>query len=126
MKKHFLILALIWLCSCKKETPAPSVTSQNYSAEPVLPEKPYEYPFSENTHLTALGRVLFYDKNLSHNNSVSCGSCHQQLSAFCDNQKSSPGLNGVMSARNTPGIFNKRTRAFWDGRAEDFTHQALM
>jgi cytochrome c peroxidase len=70
--------------------------------------------------------VLFYDKNLSHNNSVSCSSCHQQLSAFCDNQKSSPGLNGVRSTRNTPGIFNKRTRAFWDGRAENFTLLALM
>ena len=25
-----------------------------------------------------LGRVLFYDKNLSVNNSISCGSCHKQ------------------------------------------------
>ena len=25
-----------------------------------------------------LGRVLFYDKNLSRNNTVSCSSCHQQ------------------------------------------------
>ena len=31
-----------------------------------------------------LGRVLFYDKNLSFNNSVSCSSCHQQANAFGD------------------------------------------
>src|SRR5688572_26365716 len=29
-----------------------------------------------------LGRVLFYDKNLSIDNSISCASCHKQAFAF--------------------------------------------
>ena len=32
----------------------------------------------------ALGRVLFYDKKMSLNNKVSCGSCHIQKFAFSD------------------------------------------
>ena len=31
-----------------------------------------------------LGRVLFYDKNLSIDNTVSCASCHKQEFAFSD------------------------------------------
>ena len=31
-----------------------------------------------------LGRVLFYDKQLSINNTISCGSCHIQKFAFGD------------------------------------------
>lgn len=45
-----------------------------------LPERA-EYRYNENNPLTdigaTLGRVLFYDKNLSVNNTVSCASCHQ-------------------------------------------------
>src|SRR5215212_2428287 len=32
-----------------------------------------------------LGRVLFYDKTVSINNTISCSSCHQQSFAFADN-----------------------------------------
>ena len=32
--------------------------------------------------VATLGRVLFYDKNLSSNNTISCSSCHQQAFAF--------------------------------------------
>src|SRR4051812_22708865 len=101
--KHILIypiLLIVALLACRKETVNVSQVNESYSATPVLPEKPYKYPGSSDDHMTALGRVLFYDKNLSHNNSVSCGSCHQQLSAFCDNQQSSAGLNGVKTTRN--------------------------
>ena len=31
-----------------------------------------------------LGRVLFYDKNLSQNNTISCSNCHNQANGFSD------------------------------------------
>ena len=31
-----------------------------------------------------LGRVLFYDKSLSKNKTISCASCHKQANAFSD------------------------------------------
>ena len=42
-----------------------------------------------------LGRVLFYDKNLSATNTVSCASCHIQANAFGDVAIASDGINGT-------------------------------
>jgi cytochrome c peroxidase len=41
-----------------------------------------------------LGRVLFYDKTLSINNTVACASCHKQNLAFADNRALSLGFAG--------------------------------
>ena len=41
-----------------------------------------------------LGRVLFYDKALSLNFTVSCASCHQQAFAFSDTARQSVGFDG--------------------------------
>src|SRR6478752_5473496 len=93
------LLCLAIFVSCKKE--APITTENNRSQTPLLQETVYDYPNSENDALASLGRVLFYDRNLSLNNSVACGSCHQQLRAFCDNMKFGTGLEDQNTARNT-------------------------
>ncbi len=54
-----------------------------------------------------LGRVLFYDKRLSRNNTVSCSSCHQQAHAFSDGSIASLGVAGTTS-RHTPRLVNAR------------------
>jgi cytochrome c peroxidase len=68
----------------------------------------------------ALGRVLFYDKNLSKNNTVSCASCHQQAHAFGDLAVVSTGVNGT-TTRHTMRLINSRfaheRKFFWDERA---------
>ena len=67
-----------------------------------------------------LGRVLFYDKNLSSNNTISCASCHQQANAFSDTNDVSLGVNGTTS-RHTMRLINTRfaneSKFFWDERA---------
>lgn len=67
-----------------------------------------------------LGRVLFYDKKLSSNNTISCASCHQQSNAFSDTLVTSIGVNGT-TARHTMRLINTRfaneKRFFWDKRA---------
>ena len=67
-----------------------------------------------------LGRVLFYDKKLSTNNSISCASCHQQAAAFSDIEDLSTGVNGITS-RHSPRLINLRfgeeTNMFWDEKA---------
>ena len=71
-----------------------------------------------NTGAT-LGRLLFYDKRLSRNNSVSCSSCHQQAHAFSDPAIASAGVGG-MTARHAMRLVNARfaePRFFWDNRA---------
>ncbi len=67
-----------------------------------------------------LGRVLFYDTNLSSNNTISCSSCHIQANAFGDIAVASDGVNGTTarhSMRLVNARFSKETKFFWDERA---------
>jgi cytochrome c peroxidase len=76
-----------------------------------------------------LGRVLFYDKNLSSNNTVSCASCHQQNNAFSDVAIASQGVNGT-TGRHSMRLINTRfaaeTKFFWDERAANLETQTTM
>lgn len=76
-----------------------------------------------------LGRVLFYDKNLSSNNTISCSSCHQQENAFSDSNSQSVGVNGL-TGRHSMRLVNSRfaneTNFFWDERATSLETQTTM
>ena len=76
-----------------------------------------------------LGRVLFYDKNLSSNNTVSCASCHKQEFAFSDTDVASTGVNGT-TGRHSMRLINTRfateTKFFWDERAINLETQTTM
>ena len=67
-----------------------------------------------------LGRVLFYDRALSINNSVACASCHLQANAFSDNVAHSKGFAGSITPRNSMAIVNVgiNNNLFWDSRAQ--------
>lgn len=90
-----------------------------------------------NNMVATIGRVLFYDKDLSADGSIACASCHHQESAFSDNVSFSEGVHQNLTARNsialgslasfdeeysdntgegTPGLF-------WDERAESVKAQ---
>jgi cytochrome c peroxidase len=75
-----------------------------------------------------LGRVLFYDTQLSVNNSVSCGSCHIQQKAFADLGAASTGFAGGKTSRNTPGIVNAATQSsyFWDMRENNLQNMVTQ
>ena len=68
-----------------------------------------------------LGRVLFYDKNLSIDNSISCASCHKQALAFSDTTLASLGVQGGVATRHSMRLINSRfateAKFFWDERA---------
>jgi len=73
-----------------------------------------------------LGRVLFYDKRLSRNNTISCSSCHQQAHAFGDTATASSGVAGT-TGRHSMRLINARfaqeLRCFWDERATSLEDQ---
>lgn len=76
-----------------------------------------------------LGRVLFYDKNLSFNKSISCASCHKQENAFSDNAVLSLGFNGGTTGRHSMSLIDAKYyppgRYFWDQRAASLEEQVL-
>lgn len=74
-----------------------------------------------------LGRVLFYDKNLSANNTISCSSCHKQQFAFGDTARLSTGLSGGLTGRHSMRLayarFATENKFFWDERAASLEAQ---
>ncbi len=76
-----------------------------------------------------LGRVLFYDKNLSVNNQVACASCHKQQFAFADTGVKSLGFKGGLTHRNSMGLtdaaYYPNGRYFWDQRAASLEAQVV-
>jgi cytochrome c peroxidase len=77
-----------------------------------------------------LGRVLFYDKKLSIDNTISCASCHKQAFAFSDNQLVSTGVAGGKTDRHSMRLVNERfgveTKFFWDERAASLESQTTQ
>lgn len=75
-----------------------------------------------------LGRRLFYESRLSLNNSLSCGSCHQQNKAFTDGKKLSIGVDNSFTDRNSMSLVNLlwARKFFWDGRSASLEEQASV
>ncbi|MCB0629529.1 MAG: cytochrome c peroxidase [Saprospiraceae bacterium] len=77
-----------------------------------------------------LGRVLFYDKNLSVNNTVSCASCHQQELGFSDVVQFSEGHNAELTGAHSMRLANTNfylgPQMFWNKRAADLEEQTTQ
>jgi cytochrome c peroxidase len=76
-----------------------------------------------------LGRVLFYDRQLSATRTISCASCHLQELAFGDNSIASVGVSGSTgrhSMRLVNARFGSEPRFFWDERASTLEEQTTQ
>lgn len=128
-------LLIFLLAACNKSDPAqeteePAVTTP-YSL--VLPAKfpqnvtvPTDNPLTEEG--VKLGRFLFYETKLSRNNTMSCGSCHQQSKAFTDGRARALGVDGQEHPRNTMSLANVlwENSLNWDGAASTLEEQARL
>lgn len=150
MKTRIAILLLLLICAiaaCRRD----ASLEEPVRVEPVLPEQPFDYvsasafpasflfpplsfinsePSNNPTSNwgATLGRVLFYEKQLSQNNTISCGSCHKQENGFSDPEQFSKGFAGGHTNRNSMAILNTRFsfRYFWDQRANGLEQQVMM
>jgi len=99
-------------------------------ANRVFSPLPDAMPGSENdtSERIALGKMLYFEKRLSINDSQSCATCHRLEDGFAgvDNLATSPGARGEQGTRNSPTVLNAgwQDSQFWDGRAEDLVEQA--
>lgn len=85
---------------------------------------PEDNPYTKQK--AELGWLLYFDKRLSSDKSVSCASCHAPEKAFTDGAAVSVGIKGQKGARSAPTVINRAysTLQFWDGRAESLEEQA--
>jgi len=124
----YLVFALILaLAACGKRETIHIAQSSEYDNFLValspyleLPPAPFDYTVHLPDYLkaageqepvisnekAAIGRVLFYDKNLSQNGKTACISCHNPVVAFADVKTFSSGNNGLLTLRNAPSLAN--------------------
>jgi cytochrome c peroxidase len=74
----------------------------------------------------ALGKALFFDKQLSGDRSISCATCHAPEKGFSDGKPRAIGFNGKELPRHSPTVLNAAYNSFqfWDGRAASLEEQA--
>ncbi len=68
------------------------------------PQVPIDNPMTSEK--VTLGKQLFYDKNLSANQTQSCASCHIQQYAFAEPLTTSIGSTDEKHRRNSPALVN--------------------
>ncbi|MFT6336900.1 MAG: cytochrome c peroxidase [Saprospiraceae bacterium] len=125
---YVLFLASLIIISCSKERNQDDYSSEDYEliqTELTLPQvvSDYELELGEhflppgktypklnivsladtrlNNNKATLGRVLFYDKTLSLDRNVSCGTCHDPERAFSDDRQFSEGVGDEITTRNS-------------------------
>ena len=117
----FIIVLGLMALSCsedgesiqKKPVPITLVVPTNF------PEPVYDLsanPLTEEG--VALGKMLFYDPALSRDNTISCGFCHQQPTAFTHHGHDvSHGIDDKLGRRNSLPVQNLvwYKQFFWDG-----------
>ena len=107
---------------------APSVPHPHYlvfsgSGEPITPI-PLAPPDLDQRKVV-LGRKLFNELKLSHDNTIACASCHQLNRGGVDSRKYSLGIYGQLGSINAPTVYNSgyNFRQFWNGRAATLEQQ---
>lgn len=100
----------------------------HYALDPANPNTPQDnLPTAEGI---SLGRVLFYDRALSVNNTISCSSCHKQAFGFGDTALLSSGFSGGLtelhSMRLANAVYFGSGQMFWDRRAPTLEAQTTI
>lgn len=92
-------------------------------AEPI---QVLEMPKNLNSKKVALGDMLFHDKRLSGDNTISCATCHGLNKGGAEPMNTSTGIHGQKGPINSPTVYNSgyNFAQFWDGRAKDLFEQA--
>ncbi len=137
MKKNIYILSLtILFASCggneevekvskESTTEVYAYTELDASARKTFGALP-NVEIDINNPLIQLGKLLYFDKRLSKDNTQSCNTCHDLNAYGVDNNSFSEGNDGGLGGRNSPTTLNAALHItqFWDGREPDVEAQA--
>lgn len=92
-----------------------------------LPEVQFPEGNPQTAEKVELGKMLYFDKRLSRNNSMSCATCHDPENGWADGRKRAIGFAGHELGRHSPSVLNTAFNGpqFWDGRATGLEAQAV-
>jgi cytochrome c peroxidase len=134
MKKLKVILFFCTVIGCisKKIYPDAVPVKETYHFE--IPKGLIEPDIPADNPLTAgkieLGKMLFFEKSLSKDGSVSCASCHNPEQVFCEKLPLSSRTQvaaNILPDRNAISIINSGYQASlgWDGKFKSLEDQAI-
>jgi cytochrome c peroxidase len=120
MRQWMGLVVLAGVAACAR---GPLATPVPAPLQPLVAHQANRAPSPE----VALGFRLFFDPQLSADNSISCASCHQPGQGFSNGAAVATGIHGQKGKRNTPTIYAAAASKFqfWDGRATSLEQQAL-
>ena len=130
LRTKYLVLSIIGIITYFFAVSFKSNTDPQKLTVPKGWPKPF-YNFQHNGQSEdkfRLGRKLFYDPILSRDGTISCSSCHTQLSAFTHvDHGLSHGIGGLKGTRNSLVLVNLAwNRSFmWDGGINNLEVQPL-
>lgn len=105
---------------------APAALRELVTAPPLgLPRDALNGPVPSAAQI-ALGRKLFFDRRLSHNDTLACAGCHVPDQGFAQNELMTPiGIEGRTVKRNAPSLLNVgfMRHLFHDGREDRLEQQ---
>jgi len=93
-----------------------------------LPQHLLDPKIGENAQKIALGKKLYYEKQISVDGDISCNTCHKLDKFGVDQEKTSLGHNEQRGQRNTPSVYNSglSIAQSWDGGAKNLAEQAKL
>jgi cytochrome c peroxidase len=120
----FLLLAVSASALVSRPEPsAPPESAIVFTKEPITPIPP---PPDADPLKLALGEELFQSRLLSHDQTLSCRSCHDVRTNGADNVQRAIGADGRPLVLNTPTVFNAvlSFRLNWEGDRRTLESQA--
>jgi len=111
--------------ACQTDPLAKLVSVEAIVEDFTEPIRPLLAPSQLNADKVQLGKLLFHDKSLSADNSLSCASCHDIRKGGDDGRVSSFGIKNQVGAINSPTVINSvfNSNYFWDGRSHSLADQ---
>jgi cytochrome c peroxidase len=111
----------------KVPTPANEIAAADSKTPLGLPPLPIPTDNPPTPEKIELGKMLYFDKRLSKDGTVSCATCHDPKMAWAENRPTSEGIGKQLGNRNSPTVVNAAyaTTQFWDGRAKSLEEQSL-
>ncbi len=121
----FALTILIGLSNALAEV-SPVPTVEPHPSKRHEPIRPLPQPVIDSPDKVVLGELLFHDKRLSADNTISCSSCHDLRQEGIDHLVRAKGINGIVGPIKTPTVYNSSLNfvQFWDGRAATLEDQA--
>ncbi len=130
MTKRFCLLFVLsgamLVCGFSTSWAEPAGTPLEVKAPLGLPAVPIPQDNPMTVEKVELGKMLYFDKRLSKDETISCATCHDPNHAYAEDRPTSEGIFQQVGGRNANSVINTAyfTELFWDGRAKSLEEQA--